>query len=56
MTRPDLGSQKTAEPRTQRWAKRIITVLLFSALIVAGVAVFYTRQEWRDMYMRVMVR
>ena len=56
MTRPDLGSQKNAEPRAQRWAKRIITVLLFSALIAAGVAVFYSRQEWREMYMRGMVR
>jgi len=56
MTRPDLGSQKNVERRAQRWAKRIITVLLFSALIVAGIAVFYTRQEWREMYMRVMVR
>ena len=56
MTRLDPGSPNTAESRAQRWAKRIITVLLFSALIVAGIAVFYTRQEWREMYMRVMVR
>jgi len=56
MTRPDPGSQNNAEPRAQRWAKRIITVVLFSALIVAGVAVFHTRQEWREMYMRVMMR
>jgi hypothetical protein len=56
MTRPDPASKNNADPRAQRWAKRIITVLLFSALIVAGVAVFYTRQEWREMYMRVMMR
>jgi len=56
MTKLDPDDQNNVETRAQRWAKRIITVLLFSALIVAGIAVFYTRQEWREMYMRVMVR
>ena len=56
MTKPDPGKQNNAEPRAQRWAKRIITVLLLSALIVAGIAVYYTRQEWREMYMRMMTR
>jgi hypothetical protein len=56
MTKPDPGNHNNAEPRAQRWVKRIITVLLLSALIVAGIAVYYTRQEWREMYMRVMMR
>jgi hypothetical protein len=31
-------------------------MLLLSALIVAGIAVYYSRQEWREMYMKVMMR
>ena len=38
----------------KRWANHAITLLLLSALIVAGISVYYTRQEWREMYMRVM--
>ena len=56
MTKPDPGNQNSAEPHAQRWAKRIITGLLLPALIVAGIAVYYSRQEWREMYMRVMIR
>ena len=40
----------------KRWAKGTITLLLFSALIVAGISVYYARQEWREMYMKVMMR
>ena len=54
MTNPDPSNQSNATPRAQRWAKRTITLLLLSALIVAGIAVYYTRQEWREMYMKVM--
>jgi len=56
MTKLDPDDQNNVETRAQRWAKRIITVLLLSALIVAGIAVYYSRQEWREMYMRVMMR
>ena len=39
----------------KRWTNRaIITLLLLSALIVAGISVYYTRQEWREMHVRVM--
>jgi hypothetical protein len=38
----------------KRWTNHAITLLLLSALIVAGISVYYTRQEWREMYMRVM--
>jgi hypothetical protein len=55
MTRPDPGDHSNAT-RAQRWAKRAITLLLLSAVIVAGIAVYYTRQEWREMYMKVMTR
>jgi type II secretory pathway component PulF len=55
MTKPDPSNQSNVTP-AQRWVKRTITLLLLSALIVAGIAVYYTRQEWREMYMRVMHR
>ena len=45
--------QKTT-PLMKRWTNHAITLLLLSALIVAGISVYYTRQEWREMYMRVM--
>ena len=45
--------QKTI-PLMKRWANHAITLLLLSALIVAGISVYYTRQEWREMYMKVM--
>jgi hypothetical protein len=54
VTNPDPSNQSNATPRAQRWAKRAITLLLLSALIVAGIAVYYTRQDWREMYMKVM--
>jgi hypothetical protein len=38
----------------KRRTNHAITLLLLSALIVAGISVYYTRQEWREMYMRVM--
>jgi hypothetical protein len=44
---------KTAPPM-KRWTNHAITLLLLLALIVAGISVYYTRQEWREMYMRVM--
>jgi hypothetical protein len=56
MSKPNSGNQNNATPRAQRWANRIITMLLLSALIVAGIAVYYSRQEWREMYMKVMMR
>jgi hypothetical protein len=56
MTKPDPGNQGNATPRAQRWAKRAITLLLLAAVIVAGIAVYYSRQEWREMYMKVMTR
>jgi hypothetical protein len=56
MTNSDPGHQNNATPRAQRWAKRAITLLLLSAVIVAGIAVYHTRQEWREMYMKVMTR
>jgi magnesium-transporting ATPase (P-type) len=56
MTKLDPDNQNNVETPAQRWAKRIITMLLLSALIIAGIAVFYSRQEWREMYMRVMMR
>jgi hypothetical protein len=42
------------DPLMKRWTNHAITLLLLSALIVAGISVYYTRQEWREMYMRVM--
>ena len=41
-------------PLMKRWTNYAITMLLLSALIVAGISVYYTRQEWREMYMRVV--
>ena len=55
MTKPDPSNQSNVTSRAQRWVKRTITLLLLSALLVAGIAVYYTRQEWREMYMRVMM-
>jgi hypothetical protein len=55
MTKPDPSNQSNVTPRAQRWVKRTITLLLLSALLVAGIAVYYARQEWREMYMRVMM-
>jgi hypothetical protein len=56
MTKPDSGNQNNTSSRAQRWAKHSITLLLLSAVIVAGIAVYYTRQEWWEMYMKVMMR
>jgi hypothetical protein len=56
MTQPDPRHQNNATPPAQRWAKRAITLILLSAVIVAGIAVYHTRQEWREMYMKVMTR
>jgi hypothetical protein len=53
MIQPDPGNRSSAT-RAQRWAKRAITLLLLSAVIVAGIAVYHTRQEWREIYMKVM--
>jgi len=41
-------------PLMKRWTNFAITLLLLSALIVAGISVYYTRQEWPEMYMRVV--
>jgi hypothetical protein len=43
-------------PSVQQWAKRTITLVLLLALIVAGISAYYARQEWREMYMKVMTR
>jgi len=56
MTNQDPSNRSNIPSRAQRWAKRAITLLLLSALIVAGIAVYHTRQEWREMYMKVMTR
>ena len=56
MSKSNSGNQNKPASRAQRWAKHGITLLLFSALIAAGIAVYHTRQEWREMYMRVMLR
>jgi len=34
----------------KRWTNHAITLILLSALIVAGISVYYTRQEWREIY------
>jgi len=46
------GSKR--RPLMKRWTNHAITLLLLSALIVAGISVYYTRQEWREMCMRVV--
>ena len=43
MIRPDPSNQSNVTPRAQRWVKRTITLLLLLALIVAGIAVYYTQ-------------
>jgi hypothetical protein len=48
------GMDQNDPPLMKRWTNHAITLLLLSALIVAGISVYYTRQEWREMYMRVM--
>jgi hypothetical protein len=56
MTSSDPGHQNNATSPAQRWGKRAITLLLLAAVIVAGIGVYYTRQEWREVYMKVMTR
>ena len=43
MTKPDPSNENNVTPGAQPWVKRTITLLLLSALIVAGIAVYYTR-------------
>src|SRR5262245_33110918 len=51
---PSAGMDQNGAPLMKRWTNHAITLLLLSALIVAGISVYYTRQEWREMYMRVV--
>src|SRR5262249_19161733 len=44
---------QNSAPLMKRWTHFAITLLFLSALIVAGVSVYYTHQEQRRMYMRV---
>jgi len=42
--------------RTGRWRARIITIVLLIAVIISGIAVYNSRQQWREMYMSVIHR
>jgi hypothetical protein len=49
---PDLsksgaGSDRAGNP----WRRRAITLLLLLAVIATGMAVFSSRQEWRELYL-----
>ena len=43
--------QNETKPRARYWARHAITLLLLLAVIVTGVAAYYARQQWWDMYM-----
>jgi hypothetical protein len=42
--------------RADRWRSRLITIGLLLAVIISGIAVYNSRQQWREMYMSVINR
>jgi hypothetical protein len=42
--------------RAGRWRSRLITIGLLLAVIISGIAVYNSRQQWREMYMSVINR
>jgi len=42
--------------RAGRWRARLITIGLLLAVIISGIAVYNSRQQWREMYMSVINR
>ena len=52
MAKPDQGKNRNdTKPRAKHWARHAITLLLFLALIVMGIAAYYARQQWWELYM-----
>ena len=51
MAKPDEGKNRNdTQPRAKHWARQAITLLLFLALIVMGIAAYYARQQWWELY------
>jgi type IV secretory pathway TrbF-like protein len=50
------GHQNQTTPRAKHWRRHVITVLLLAVVIVTGSMVYFSRQQWRDMYMSVIHR
>ena len=52
MTERDQGKhQNDTGSRVRHRVRHAITLLLLLAVIVTGVAAYYSRQQWWDMYM-----
>jgi cell division septal protein FtsQ len=43
--------QNETKPRARHLVRHAITLLLLLVLIVTGVAAYYARQQWWDMYL-----
>ena len=50
------GDQNPVSPPAKHWSRHVITVVLLVVVIVAGSMVYFSRQEWRAMYMSVIHR
>jgi len=46
--------QSRPEARRRPWLKAAITLLLLLIVIVTGSAAIYARQQWWEMYMRLI--
>jgi hypothetical protein len=45
-----------ASPPAKHWSRHVITLVLLVVVIVAGSMVYFSRQEWRAMYMSLIHR
>ena len=51
MAKPDQGKNRNdTKPRAKHWVRPAITLLLSLALIVMGIAAYYARQQWWELY------
>jgi len=44
-------NRNDTKPSAKHWARHAITLLLFLALIVVGIAAYCARQQWWELYM-----
>jgi hypothetical protein len=52
MAKPEQGKNRNdTKPHAKHWARHAVTLLLFLALIVMGIAVYHARQQWWELYM-----
>jgi hypothetical protein len=50
------GNRNQPAPPAKHWSRHVITLVLLVVVIVAGSMVYFSRQEWRAMYMSIIQR